>query len=113
MVRRNFGRGVTCDAVARALAIEFYRQGTVQFSGLLSPWHNILDKGKFSQTVNRVASLPITQIVSAHGAPIRGELIGEAFRLVHSMPNAEPVALPGQEQLEAMVAAMLSEEKAA
>lgn len=94
------------DSVAE-MDIEFYRAGAVQVAGLVSPWSGITDQSKFSATVNRVAALPITQIVNAHGPAIRGEFIEEAFRLAHSMPTAEPVPLPGQAELEAMVAAML------
>ena len=97
------------DSVAE-LDIEFFRAGSIELSSYIAPWHAITDQAKFSATVNRVASLPITQIVSGHGPVIRGEFIEESFRLMHSMPTAEPVSLPGQAELEEMVAGMLAED---
>ncbi len=103
-----FGTAVESPVDSAAeLDIEFFRAGSVELSGYIAPWHAVTDQAKFSATVNRVASLPITQIVSGHGPAIRGAMIEEAFRLMHTMPTAAPVELTGQAELEALVAAIL------
>ena len=71
-----------------------------------SPWHQWLDPKKFGAYVDRVRSLGISAIGSAHGPALHGEMIDEAFRLVREVPYQEAPPLPGQVDLDAMVAAM-------
>ena len=69
-------------------------------------WHALLDPVKFDAHVERSARLRPGVVASAHGPVLRGPMVGEAFALVRSMARLEPVAEPGQEALDFIVAAI-------
>ena len=71
-----------------------------------SPWHQWLDHRKFGRHVDHVQSLGASAIASAHGPALHGEMIDEAFRLIREVPHLEAPPLPGQVDLDAMVASL-------
>jgi flavorubredoxin len=71
-----------------------------------SPWHQWLDHRKFGRHVDDVQSLGVSAIASAHGPALHGEMIEEAFRLIREVPHLEAPPLPGQADLEAIVASV-------
>ena len=85
---------------------EFWRQGLWQFHSLLSPWHAMVDEAKFQKEVDRVAQLELRVVASAHTPPVTGRRIDEAITVLRQLPTAELAPMPGQAELEAMVAEM-------
>jgi flavorubredoxin len=71
-----------------------------------SPWHQWLDHRKFGRHVDRVQGLGASAIASAHGPALHGEMIDEAFRLIREVPHLEAPPLPGQADLDAIVASL-------
>jgi flavorubredoxin len=71
-----------------------------------SPWHKWLDHRKFGRHVDRVQGLGASAIASAHGPALHGEMIDEAFRLIREVPHLEAPSLPGQVDLDAIVASL-------
>lgn len=70
-----------------------------------SPWHTLVDPVKFDRHVDSVASLGITTVASAHGAPLRGQRLDDAFALIRRVPHLDAAPLPGQADLEAILSA--------
>ena len=73
---------------------------------LLAPWHTLLDPARFHAEVDRIQSLPIGAIASAHTPAIRGGAIARSFGLLRGLPDAEPWAPYTQADLDSWVAAM-------
>ena len=73
-----------------------------------TPWLDYVDPVKFSAHVARSESLHPTVIASAHSPAIYGDMVAEAFAAMHGLPTAEPAPLPGQADLDAMVAAQMA-----
>lgn len=71
-----------------------------------SPWHQWLDHRKFGRHVDRLQALGVSAIASAHGPALHGEMIDEAFRLIREVPHLEAPPLPGQGDLDAIVASL-------
>jgi hypothetical protein len=72
---------------------------------MISPWHTLVHPAKFDAYIDSVAGLGMTTVASGHSAALRGERLDEAFRLVRTLPTLPPVDLPGQADLDALVAA--------
>lgn len=83
---------------------DLWRESLLFTAGALAPWHTLLDPEKFDRHVDGVVALGITTVASAHAATLRGERLHEAFRLVRQIPAMGPVALPGQADLDAILA---------
>ena len=73
---------------------------------ILAPWHTLLDPARFHAEVDRIQSLPIGAIASAHTPAIRGGAIARSFGLLRGLPDAEPWAPYTQADLDSWVAAM-------
>ncbi len=71
-----------------------------------SPWHQWLDHRKFGRHVDSVQALGASAIASAHGPALHGEMIDEAFRLIREVPHLEAPPLPGQVDLDTIVASL-------
>ena len=56
--------------------------------------------------LERNARLQPGVVALAHGSVLRGPMVGEAFARVRSMAALEPLAEPGQETLDFMIAAI-------
>jgi flavorubredoxin len=85
---------------------EFLRQGLWQFHSLLAPWHALVDDARFQREVDRIAKLELNVVVGAHSPPTTGPRIQDAITVVRQMPKSDIAPVPGQADLEAMVAAM-------
>ncbi len=92
---------------------QFWREGFAQVQGMVAPWSGIVDPKKFDATIKRVANLGVKAIASGHAPIVDGPRIQAAYQMLSELPSAPPVTLPGQAELEAMVAAMTTEQQAA
>ena len=79
------------------------------FNRLVSPWHTLLDPAKFDAAVDTVTSLGITTVAGGHTAALRGERLAAAFRLVRTIPSLPAAPLPGQADLETLLAGHLDQ----
>jgi flavorubredoxin len=84
----------------------YFRDGQLLGARLVSPWHQWLDAAKFHAHVDVVESLPIEAIAACHGPTLYKSTIGEAFRLLRSVPDVEPWPEYTQHDLEGWMAAM-------
>jgi flavorubredoxin len=87
---------------------ELWEESLLDFNRLVSVWHTMLDPVKFGASVDAVASLGMTTVAGGHTAPIRGARLEEAFALVRRLPDLPAVELPGQADLDALLAAHTS-----
>jgi flavorubredoxin len=95
------------------LAGEAWKQGLVGFNSLLSPWAAIADPVRFADRVKAVQSLAADAIATCHGPVITGTELGFAYQTMSRLPelSARPLfPMPGQGELEAMVAALTGEQ---
>jgi flavorubredoxin len=83
---------------------EAYGPGFLAIASLVSPWHGLLDETRYARHIKRVADLPITTIVSGHGAVTRGPMIAKAFELLREVPRMDEFPQLTQRDLEAMLA---------
>jgi flavorubredoxin len=93
---------------------EAWEQGMVGFNSLLSPWAAIADHARFADRVKAVQSLAADAIATCHGPVIAGTHLGFAYQAMSRLPelSARPLfPVPGQAELEAMVAALTSEDQ--
>ena len=81
----------------------FFREGFTGQQLLVSPWINLADPARFDQTIAKVQSLGASVVTSAHGPALRGDQIDSACLLMHELPYLQPMPLPGQVDLEAIV----------
>jgi len=84
----------------------FWEEGFSLVNRMNSPWHSLVDPVKFGAEVARVERLEVTTIASGHSPVISGSNVSEALFKMRQMPFAEPAPLPGQAELEAIVAQM-------
>jgi len=85
----------------------FYGPAFVQTQQLVSPWHQWLDPAKYQQQLDRIAALGATVVASCHGVTLRDGQIAASLELMQALPGAPAAVLPGQAELEALLA-MLS-----
>ena len=76
-----------------------------QMNRMNSPWAAIVDPGAYAREVARVERLGITTIASAHSPVITGRAnVAEAHRKIRRVAGGQPAPLPGQADLDAMLA---------
>ena len=85
---------------------EFWRESLLHEGRTATAWHALLDTAKFERHVERSARLRPQVVASAHGPVLTGPKVQEAFELVRRMADLEPVSQPGQDTLDAMIAAV-------
>jgi flavorubredoxin len=83
---------------------DFYRQWFVPAQGLIAPWHTMVDPAKYNACIDRIARLNLSAIASAHAPVTSGNRIEEAIAMLRTLPEADPAPLPGQADLEAIIA---------
>ena len=76
---------------------------------MVSAWHTLVDGAKWNAYVDTVAALGMTTVASAHSATLRGQRLADAFRLLRTIPTLEAAPLPGQLDLDALLAARRGE----
>ncbi|MGN6694443.1 MAG: MBL fold metallo-hydrolase [Aquihabitans sp.] len=91
----------------------FWREGFLGQQMLLSPWLNWTSPERYDAVVDRVRSLGASVVTSAHGPALRGSQIDSACRLLRELPYLPPATLPGQMELDAIVAMLVPAEPAA
>jgi flavorubredoxin len=102
-----FGAAVAApiDDVA-GLDPAFWDEQFIGLNRMNSPWHAIVDPALYGRQVDRVERLGATVIASAHGPVITGPNVAEAHRKIRRVAGGESTPLPGQADLEAMLAAL-------
>ncbi|HUF97774.1 MAG TPA: MBL fold metallo-hydrolase [Ilumatobacter sp.] len=70
----------------------------------LSPWLSMVDPSLFLASVERVARLGITTIASCHSPTITGPNVDRAFQMLRDVVDVPPIAVPGQELLDMIIA---------
>jgi hypothetical protein len=85
---------------------EFWWNGMVMFAHhALSPWLSLVDRDRFSSTVDRVQDQRPTVIASGHSPTITGAGVDQALALARRLPDAEPPPAPDQVVLDHILAA--------
>lgn len=90
----------------------FWREAFLAQQLMVSPWLNWTSPEKYDGAVERVRSLGASVVTSGHGPALRGSQIDSACRLLRELPYLPPVQLPGQIDLDTIVA-MLAQGAAA
>lgn len=70
----------------------------------LSPWLSLVDADAYHRVVHDVERLGITTIASCHSPTITGDNVDRAFAMLHEVPSVPPIAVPGQELLDQIIA---------
>lgn len=100
-----FGAPVVAPATdAAELPADAWTEGFQQFARMVSPWHGLLDDDRFAAHVGRTRSLDPSVVATCHGPAVRGDQLAQAFRLLVDLPSMGAVPLPGQTDLEAILA---------
>jgi hypothetical protein len=81
-----------------------WTQACIGHAQLLSPWIAMIDLGAFHAEVERFSRLGATTIASCHSPTITGDRVPRAIEMLHTIPSAPPMASPGQELLDAIIA---------
>jgi flavorubredoxin len=82
----------------------FWRDGMAMFiHHALSPWVAIVDRERYTATVEASRSLDSSLIASAHSPVIPKELIDAAFDLTLALPSITPPPAPDQAVLDAIL----------
>lgn len=82
----------------------FWREAFLGQQLMVSPWLNWTSPERYDGVVDRVRSLGASVVTSAHGPALRGSQIDSACRLLRELPYLPPAKLPGQVDLDAIVA---------
>jgi flavorubredoxin len=85
---------------------EFWAQGFAMFAHYISPWAEMVEDAKFTQTVRRIEQLDITTIAGCHTPTIGADHISAAFELMHSFRSQTVPAEPDQAVLDQIIAAV-------
>jgi hypothetical protein len=83
---------------------DLYRESFLFSNRVGAPWHTLLDIDKFDRHVDAVEALGMTTVASAHATTLRGADLAEAFRLIRQIARMDAVPLPGQDDLNAILA---------
>ena len=85
---------------------DFYSQWFAALHSMISPWHTMLDATKFGRSVDRIAELDLRTVVGGHSPVTSGNQIQEALAMLRNLPFQEAAPLPGQADLDAIIASM-------
>ncbi|UDY34918.1 MBL fold metallo-hydrolase [Dermatobacter hominis] len=88
---------------------DLYDETFMLFNSLVSPWHEWLSPEVYGRHVDSIEAIGATTIATAHGPVLRGSFIPGAFDRVRALAGRPNIAAPGQEALDAMLAAALVE----
>ena len=84
---------------------DFVAENIRAMNSLVSPWHQWLDAAAYGRHVDNVEAFGAVAIASAHGPVLTGDAIREAFDIVRDLAGKPIIPAPGQEVLDALVAA--------
>ena len=88
---------------------DLYDESFLMFNSMVSPWHQFLDPCRYNAHVDTIEALKPRAIASAHGPVLRGDQIHDAFDRVRSLAGEPRIVPPGQEALDAILAAAVTE----
>ncbi len=88
---------------------DLYDETFSLFNSLVSPWHQFLDPVRYHRHVDSVAALRPDVVATAHGPVLTGAAIDDAFDRVRALAGQPRILGPGQADLDAMVAAAITE----
>ena len=88
------------------LDADFVREAFLAVNAMVSPWHQWLDVAKYRAHLDRVHALDPKVVTGGHGPAVVGGQINAAFELLAQLPSAPAAPLPGQPDLDAMIAAL-------
>lgn len=74
-------------------------------SRMMTPWLDFVDERKWVAAVDATEALGATTLASCHSPVIHGAQVATAFDLLRRAPTAAPMPVPGQADLDAMIAA--------
>lgn len=77
--------------------------GMVAWAMFDSPWVHLVNEAKFEEALDRVRRIAPSLILSSHLPPSRGK-VEEFLKVLTSVPSAEPVPPPSQEEFQQMLA---------
>ncbi len=89
------------------LPSELYDETFMLFNSMISPWHQWLSPEVYGRHVADIEAIRPTTVANAHGPVLRGSFIAGAFDRVRSLAGQPNVPVPGQEALDAMLAAAM------
>ena len=78
-------------------------------NSIVSPWHAWLDRSVYARHIDAVEAFGARTVASAHGPVLRGELLDDAFDRLRMLAGAPNIPTPGQELLDTLIAASMSE----
>ncbi len=85
---------------------DLWREGMAMFAhNGVSPWLGLVDPAKYAAHIDRIQALGMTTIVGAHTPLITEPSIQAAFDLVWALPDVPAPPVPGQADLDLIVAA--------
>jgi flavorubredoxin len=98
--------GAPVDTAA-AFEAEFWGQGMAMFMyNALSPWLELVDADRFAAMCNRVKSVGMSTIATAHSPVIPEASIDGAFAILSALPTVPAPPMPDQAILEAILSGM-------
>jgi hypothetical protein len=92
---------------------EMWRDSFTFFAQCVSPWVELTDPAKYAHAVNEIARLDVTAIAGGHMARLGGARVQEAIAMLRELPNVPMIPLPGQADLDAILAGALAGEPVA
>jgi flavorubredoxin len=91
---------------ARDVPAELYAPSFAALNSWNTPWLEWVDPAHFAAHLAASRSLPIELVASAHGPVLRGTQIDDAYRRTLALAGRPPVAQPGPELLDALLASV-------
>jgi flavorubredoxin len=88
---------------------DLYEESFVMFNSMVSPWHQFLDPVRYNAHVDTIEGLKPRAVASAHGPILVGDQIHDAFDRVRALAGVPRIVPPGQEALDALLAAAVTE----
>jgi flavorubredoxin len=92
---------------------EFWAESFSILNRVNSPWHELVDPVRFGREVDRLERLGVTTIASGHSPVVTGRNVATALTGTRRLAGAPAAALPGQADLDAMLAAAIEHDAAA
>ena len=94
---------VVVDDVAH-LDPETWRRDATAHASWLSPWHAMVDPGRWRASLESFRTSGVRTIASAHGPVVGPQSVDAAIDVVAGLAGQAPVATPGQFELEELLA---------
>jgi flavorubredoxin len=83
---------------------EFLAENFITVHRWLSPWYELLERARYEEQVARLSRLGVGTIASTHGPVFDGAAVVQAFELLRQVPDGPAAPMPGQADLDAIIA---------